>query len=181
MTTPGNDGPYETEAQARAQPAVQAVYHAFRASPGTGRMAPHNAQMLTGACATAGVAAGAYDRRILAWLASTGEPPACAVIAGLIRRSALPEGDRRTILAALDEAADYKRDRAAHCADCTGQTCGTCEYRLQMAQAYDDLAARLQAGPQATTHAAPGPQPARGSEPGDGTQRLAPPEAEAGQ
>ena len=181
MTTPGNDGPYETEAQARAQPAVQAVYHTFRASPGTGRMAPHNAQMLTDACATAGVTVGAYDRRILAWLASAAEPQTCAVIAGLIRRSALPAGDRHTILAALDEAAEYKRDRAANCADCTGQTCGTCEYRLQMAQAYDDLAARLHNGPQATTHAAPSPQPAHGSEPSDGTQRLASPEAEAGQ
>ena len=181
MTPPGNDGPYETEAQARAQPAVQAVYHAFRASPGTGRMAPHNAQMLTDACTTAGVETGTYDRRILAWLASAGEPQACAVIAGLIHRSALPAGDRRTILAALDEAADYKRDRAAHCADCTDQTCSTCDYRLQMAQAYDNLAARLHTQQQATTPAAAGPRPARSGEPGHGIQRPASPEAEAGQ
>jgi len=176
-----DDGPYETEAQARSQPAVQAVYHAFRADPGTGRMTPHNTQMLTGACTTAGVATGAYDRRILAWLARTGEPQVCAVIAGLIRRAAVPEADRLTILAALDEAADYKRDRAANCADCTGQTCGTCQYRLQMAQAYDNVAARLHTEPQATTPAAPGQQPTRSAEPGDAPQRLASPQAEAGQ
>ena len=176
-----NDGPYETEAQARALPAVQAVYDAFRADPGTGRMAPHNAQMLADACTAARVPAGAYDRRILAWLAGLGEPQVCAVIAGLIRRAAVPEADRLIILAALDEAADCKRDRAANCADCTGQTCGTCEYRLQMAQAYDNVAARLHTEPQATPPAAPGQQPTRSAEPGDATQRPASPQAEAGQ
>jgi hypothetical protein len=49
----------------------------------------------------------------------------------------------KTLLAALDVAADYKRDRAAACADCTSQSCPTCQSRLQNAQAYDRLAAHL--------------------------------------
>ena len=49
-----------------------------------------------------------------------------------------------TILSALDEASDYKRDRAAGCADCADQTCGTCQHRLDAARAYEGLATRLQ-------------------------------------
>ena len=52
-------------------------------------------------------------------------------------------GEVKTLLAALDIAADYQRDRAELCADCTGQTCPTCESRLQDAQAYDRLSAQL--------------------------------------
>ena len=48
-----------------------------------------------------------------------------------------------TILAALDEASDYKRDRAESCADCADRSCGTCQYRLDDARAYESLAARL--------------------------------------
>lgn len=79
-------GPYESEDDARMVPAVQAVYEAFDASPGAGRMAPHNLAMLTAACEAAGIEMGAYDRRILAWL-SGWEPQTCAVIAGIIRRA----------------------------------------------------------------------------------------------
>lgn len=43
--------------------------------------------MLTDACKVAGVVLGAYDRRILAWLAGY-EPSTCAVVAGIIRRAA---------------------------------------------------------------------------------------------
>ena len=49
-----------------------------------------------------------------------------------------------TILSALDEASDYKRDRAAACADCADQSCGTCQHRLDAARAYESLATRLQ-------------------------------------
>jgi hypothetical protein len=49
-----------------------------------------------------------------------------------------------TILAALDEASDYKRDRAGGCADCADQSCGTCQHRLDAARAYESLATRLQ-------------------------------------
>ena len=40
-------------------------------------------------------------------------------------------------LAALDIAADYKRDRAATCADCPDQSCPACQSRLQRRPAYD--------------------------------------------
>ena len=87
-------GPFETEQQARQLPAVQAVYAAFRADPGVGRMvltildpcSPQTHEMLLSACAAAGVELGAYDRHILAWLAGW-EPQTVAVIAGLISRA----------------------------------------------------------------------------------------------
>ena len=47
------------------------------------------------------------------------------------------------LLAALDIAAGHQRDRAEIYADCTGQTCLTCESRLQDAQAYDHLSEPL--------------------------------------
>ena len=49
----------------------------------------------------------------------------------------IPAGEVKTLLAALDIAADYKRDRAELCADCADQSCPTCEWRLRDAQAYD--------------------------------------------
>ena len=55
----------------------------------------------------------------------------------------IPAGEVKTLFAALDIAADYKRDRAAACADCPDASCLTCQHRLQDADAYDDLAARL--------------------------------------
>ena len=79
-------GPFETEQQARQLPAVQAVYAAFRADPGVGKMTPQTHEMLLSACAAAGVELGAYDRHILAWLAGW-EPQTVAVIAGLISRA----------------------------------------------------------------------------------------------
>jgi ferredoxin len=48
-----------------------------------------------------------------------------------------------TLLAALDDAAEYKRDRAATCAGCAGQSCTTCQWRLQAADTYDQLAAQM--------------------------------------
>ena len=79
-------GPFETEREARELPAVQAVYEAFDADPGAGKMRPHTRQMLEAACAAASVELGAYDRRVLAWLAGW-EPQVCAVVAGLIGRA----------------------------------------------------------------------------------------------
>ena len=52
-------------------------------------------------------------------------------------------GEVKTVLVALDIAADYQRDRAELCADCTNQICPTCESRLRDAQAYDHLSAQL--------------------------------------
>ena len=48
-----------------------------------------------------------------------------------------------TLLAALDDAAEYKRDRAETCADCAGQSCTTCQWRLQAAEAYDQMAGHM--------------------------------------
>ena len=74
----------------------------------------------------------------------------------------VPAGEVRNLLVALDIAADYKRDRAELCADCTGQTCPTCESCLRDAQAYDHLSAQLsqsaEASPAETArHPEPGP------------------------
>ena len=111
--------------------------------------------MLAQACRDAGMHFCAHDRAIVAWLAGS-EPQTCAVIAGLIRRAgqrpaarqpapaALERtADVKTALAALEPAADDKRDRAANCADCTDHTCGACRFRLQTAAEYDQLASRL--------------------------------------
>jgi hypothetical protein len=48
-----------------------------------------------------------------------------------------------TVTAALDIAADYKRDRAEMCNDCADQSCPTCQSRHRDAQAYDHLAAQI--------------------------------------
>ena len=80
----------------------------------------------------------------------------------------------KTLLAALDDAAEYKRDRAETCADCTDQSCTTCQQRLQAADAYDQLAGRMihaeaSAPQRAPGHAAPpsaGPQAAPDKEAG---------------
>lgn len=79
-------GPFETERQALDTPAVRAVFTAFEAAPGQGHMQPPNLAMLRAACEGADVELGAYDLRILAWLAGW-EPQVCAVVAGLITRA----------------------------------------------------------------------------------------------
>ena len=55
----------------------------------------------------------------------------------------IPASERTTVLAALDIAADYKRDRAEMCADCPGQSCPACQNRLRDARAYDQMADRM--------------------------------------
>jgi hypothetical protein len=58
----------------------------------------------------------------------------------------ITQADLRTMLDALEVAADYKRDRAASCPDCDASPedlCGTCESRLARAGEYDALAARI--------------------------------------
>jgi hypothetical protein len=49
----------------------------------------------------------------------------------------------KTLLAALDDAAEYKQDRAETCADCADRSCTTCQWRLQAADAYDQMAGRV--------------------------------------
>ena len=75
----------------------------------------------------------------------------------------VPAGQVKTLLAALDDAAEYKRDRADTCADCADQSCTTCQWRLQTADTYNQLARQLiqpaeasAARPLAPGHGAPG-------------------------
>jgi len=78
----------------------------------------------------------------------------------------LSAAEVKTIVAALDEAALYKRDRVATCADCADQSCGTCQWRLQAASAYDQLTTRLLetvAVPPADPGRPPGPERISGS------------------
>ena len=74
----------------------------------------------------------------------------------------IPPGDVKTLLAALDIAADYQRDRAELCADCADQTCPTCESRLRDAQAYDRLSAQLIQTAETSASRGRQPAPARG-------------------
>lgn len=74
-------GPFETELEARS-----AVQHILASPPGKGAWTGGNHRLLEDACRTAGVQLGAYDHRILLWLAGW-EPAVCAVIAGLITRA----------------------------------------------------------------------------------------------
>ena len=55
----------------------------------------------------------------------------------------LTDAEVSTVVAALDIAADYKRDRAAACADCADQTCPACQSRLRDAGAYDQMATQM--------------------------------------
>ena len=137
MTAANGPGPFETERQVRELPALRAVYEAFDVNPGVGRMASHNERMLRESCAAAGVALGAFDARIVSWLAGW-EPETCAVIAGLISRayaagrceqaasaeecgadlagnSGLSVGKAATVLAALEDATDVICEQAAWC------------------------------------------------------------------
>jgi hypothetical protein len=80
-------GPFESEAEVRALPAVRQVYAAFRADPGVGRMTPGNLSILLGALAAADVDLGAHDHAIAGWVAGF-EPQTVAVIAGWVQRAA---------------------------------------------------------------------------------------------
>ncbi len=74
-------------------------------------------------------------------------PPAAVVSADQVK----------ILLAALDDAAEYKRDRAETCADCADQSCTTCQWRLQAAEAYDQMAGEMNQAAEASTvrHGAP--------------------------
>jgi hypothetical protein len=76
-------GPFETECEALNLPAVRAAYAAIT-GPGTGTL--ECLAILEDALTAAGVELGAYDQRIVNWLAGW-EAQTCAVIAGLITRA----------------------------------------------------------------------------------------------
>lgn len=171
-------GPFHTEREALAA----SLYHQHARALNT--EVPTASLNLTDLIAAlAGVQLGDWDKRIVEWLADW-EPSTVAVVSGLITRAratALPRADHATILAALDQAADYKRDRAANCADCTDQSCDTCQYRLQTAHAYDGVAARLQRAREATSAGPPtapgGFSQSSGSDAGTATPESREPEA----
>jgi hypothetical protein len=71
-------GPFETERQAREATRQYPAGGAANGNP--------NLSILLDAVIAAGVPLGAYDRRILEWLAGW-EPATCAVIAGLVTRA----------------------------------------------------------------------------------------------
>lgn len=81
-----DNGPYETSDQVRHLPAVRAIYDAMHDAPGRGGGQDECEKLLTSACEEAGVTPGAYDARIIRWLANW-EPETCMVIAGLITRA----------------------------------------------------------------------------------------------
>ena len=79
------DGPFETEAQARAT--VAHIYAAAHASISRGVFGELNHKLLCEALSAAGVDLGAYDHRIVRWMAGW-EPELCAVVAGWVTRAA---------------------------------------------------------------------------------------------
>jgi hypothetical protein len=90
-------------------------------------------------------------------------------IPGADRDGAILSGtDVSTVMAALDTAEGYELDRAAECADCPDQSCATCQSRLQAATAYHNKGARIFDPARA----------ANASEPGPGSLRIPPPQAD---
>jgi hypothetical protein len=87
-------GPFETRDQVRALPAVRASYDAAHISSSRAVLGDGSRRILDEACAAAGVEVGAYDHRVVGWLAGW-EPEICAVIAGLITRAATGRGGVR--------------------------------------------------------------------------------------
>ncbi|WP_045875804.1 hypothetical protein [Pseudofrankia sp. DC12] len=86
MTTTGQappDGPFTTEAQARHSPLARAVHTDFDPLQAPALRHDHLLAVLT----ATGVTLGAFDARIVAWLARTWEATTIAVLAGLITRA----------------------------------------------------------------------------------------------
>jgi hypothetical protein len=154
-------GPFETERQA-----ADTARHIYDSPPGTGAWGDGNHRLMEDACTAASVELGAHDHRILLWLAGW-EPSTCAVIAGLITRARRPELEEAravllappvsldkdqaaTVIAALDDASEGIRERAAYCPACWAHPAALCNEdadRLCRAEAYHHLAARLREVP----------------------------------
>lgn len=91
MTEPQTFGPYETESQTWAEPMpshLRSLHDAGLIRSGDPDHVARDAVLshLEAACDESGVELGAYDRRILTWLAG-GEEGATQVVIGLIRRA----------------------------------------------------------------------------------------------
>jgi predicted pyridoxine 5'-phosphate oxidase superfamily flavin-nucleotide-binding protein len=83
-------------------------------------------------------------------------PPAGPAPPGPDADAATLDGEVRTVPAAMDIAADFKRDRAAACAGCGDPSRLTCQSRLQNARA---CAQTLQTAAAATTAKSGRPEP----------------------
>lgn len=99
------NGPYDTEGQAAAEPMPTEVRSLRR--PGADARAVDSAVLrhVEQACADTGVELGAYDQRILRWLAGW-EPEVAQVVIGLIRRAHQSGIDGRPWAIGLDANPD---------------------------------------------------------------------------
>ena len=104
--------------------------------------------------------AGAYTVSVPQPRQSSPDRPAPTTISSA---EAIAGAGMHTILAALDEASGYKRDRAECCADCADQSCGACQRRLKTASTYESLAVRLMRAMESAVADKPPPQPADGA------------------
>jgi hypothetical protein len=88
---------------------------------------------------------GSQDEPVGPYIGQAPYPPALPEPPGPTSHTTItvPPGELKTVLAALDIAADYKRDRAEMCTDCPDQSCPACQTRLHDAQAYDQMADRM--------------------------------------
>lgn len=154
-------GPFETEHQAARLPAVRATYDAAHASTRRGVIAERNHRMLCEAITAAGVDLGAFDHRIVQWLAGW-EPQTVAVIAGIILRALaaawldgvsagaatgapLSLADLPDLISALDDAGHYRAEHAAgECTDCGDESlCEVHERDVILSARYAALARLL--------------------------------------
>ena len=88
---------------------------------------------------------GTQDRPFRPSIAPAPVPQMGPEPSGQDRRDAviIPASDLKTVLVALDIAADDMRDRAEMCTDCPDQTCPACQSRLRDARTYDQMAGRM--------------------------------------
>jgi hypothetical protein len=135
MTTADN-GPFETQRQ--SADSVRHIYDAMRASTRRGVMAEEGHKLLDEACTAAGLEVGAYDHRVMQWLAGF-EPEMCAVVAGLITRASqargviLDQADAGTVRQGLADASAWR----------TWRTGGDRAADAERAAAYDALLRRM--------------------------------------
>jgi hypothetical protein len=135
----------------RDLPAVRAIYAAMRADTAGGAMTRGGRDLITAACQAAGVELGAYDTRIVEWVAGF-EAETSAVIAGLIERAAaaphtvvLAAGQPDCFADMLADAVSY-RELASQCGDCAvnpAGICWDCACDLDRIEAYRALARDL--------------------------------------
>lgn len=138
-------GPYETQEQ--ASQAAAGIYAAMRADTAGGAMTRGGRDLVEGACQRAGVTLGAYDRRIVEWLAGIA-PEYAAVIAGLAERAAaLTEAQLAVLRRLYSDARDFRTEGVGGaCKDCDAspeQVCADHQADLDLFDSYRQLAGQL--------------------------------------